>query len=469
MIICIIAEGSYPYIIGGVSGWIQTLVTGLSECQFIICTIGAQKKSKGRFNYRVPDNVLAVKEIFLDEEVPGKTCWGLRLDMKDIEREALLLHLCGEDTDWDVLFSFIRKCKARSAHEFVMSKDFFDVSKDAYRLKYSQISFVDFYWSLRSMVSPLYHIVRSGVPEADFYHSVSTGYAGVLGSLGKVLYKKPFILTEHGIYSREREEEIIKSEWIKGCFKDIWIEHFYSLSRCAYIYADRVISLFDRNREIQIELGCESQKIDIIPNGVRAERFLNLPLKEDDDDYINVGSVVRVVPIKDIKTMIEGFAIAKEKFRKLRFFIMGPMDEDENYAGECQQLIKRLDLNEVIFTGKVNITKYMGKMDILVLTSISEGQPLAVLEGMASGKPFIATDVGSCKELLYGNKDDYGNAGIVLPVMDAEKLGKAIIMLCNDKSMREQMGENGMRRVMGLYSEDNLIASYRKLYKKLGS
>jgi glycosyltransferase involved in cell wall biosynthesis len=469
MIICIIVEGSYPYIIGGVSSWIQLLITRMSEYQFIICTIGAQEKRRSRFSYSIPENVLTIKEIILDEAAPSKVRWGIRLDIQNIEREALLCHLCGEDTDWNILFSFFRRCKARCAHEFLMSKDFFDISMDVYKLKYSHISFVDFYWNLRSMINPLYHIIRSGIPEADFYHSVSAGYAGVLGSLGKALYNKPFVLTEHGIYTREREEEVIKSEWIEGCFKDIWIKHFYCLSRCAYTHADKVISLFDRNREIQIELGCEPQKIDIIPNGVQAERFLNLPLKDRADDYINVGAVVRVVPIKDIKTMIEGFAMAREKFGRIRLFIMGPMDEDENYVRECQLLVKKLALNEVIFTGKVNIVEYIGKMDILVLTSISEGQPLAVLEGMASSKPFITTDVGSCQELLYGNRDDYGDAGIVLPVMDAEKLGKAIVMLCNDKETREQMGRNGRRRVMDLYSEEGLIASYRRLYTRLGS
>jgi glycosyltransferase involved in cell wall biosynthesis len=469
MRICLIAEGSYPYITGGVSSWVQMLLTNLSEYEFIICTIGAHQVYRGRYSYPIPKNVVEVKEILIDEAVAPKVRWGRRTGLQPTERKVLTRHLLGDDIDWVSLFACFRRCGARTAQEFVASRDFFDVVIDAYEMQYSHLPFVDFYWNLRSMVSPLYHVVRSRVPEAELYHSVSAGYAGVLGSLGKSLRQKPFVVTEHGIYTREREEEIIKSEWIKGCFKDLWMQHFYSLSRCAYTHADRVITLFDRNRGIQIELGCQPDKIDIIPNGVRAERFLNLPTKDDADDYTNVGAVVRVVPIKDIKTMLEAFAMTKREFPRVRFFIMGPLDEDEDYVRDCQMLAEELSLSEVTFTGKVDIGEYIGKMDILVLTSISEGQPLAVLEGMASGKPFVATDVGSCQELLCGNGDGYGDAGITLPVMDAERLSKAIVMLCNHKEMREQMGRNGRARVMDLYSEERMIASYRSLYAKLGS
>lgn len=193
-------------------------------------------------------------------------------------------------------------------------------------------------------------------------------------------------------------------------------------------------------------------------------KFLNLSPKKNFDDYINVGAVVRIVPIKDIKTMIKSFAIAKKKYKKIRYYIMGPFDEDIEYYKECKQLVDNLALEEVIFTGRVNIAEYLGEMDILVLSSISEGQPLAILEGMASHKPFVVTDVGSCRELIYGNGDDYGEAGIVVPVMDYEKMGKAIVKLCNDRELRNRMGKNGLKRVVNLYSKERLVNEYKRIY-----
>ncbi|TXC74923.1 DUF3492 domain-containing protein, partial [Metabacillus litoralis] len=117
---------------------------------------------------------------------------------------------------------------------FLASKDFFDIVYDLCKERFAFVPFTDMFWALRSMVLPLFICMNQKLPEADLYHSVSTGYAGVLGALAKHQFQKPFVLTEHGIYTREREEEIIKASWIKGYFKDIWIDYFYNLSNCAY-------------------------------------------------------------------------------------------------------------------------------------------------------------------------------------------------------------------------------------------
>ena len=55
---------------------------------------------------------------------------------------------------------------------------------------------------------------RCPPPEADVYHSISTGYGGILATLGSLTYDKPLFLTEHGIYTREREEELLRAKWV---------------------------------------------------------------------------------------------------------------------------------------------------------------------------------------------------------------------------------------------------------------
>ena len=66
MRICIIAEGSYPYVTGGVSSWIQTLISCMPEHEFIIYAIGAHEKTRGNFKYKLPPNLIEVREVFLD-------------------------------------------------------------------------------------------------------------------------------------------------------------------------------------------------------------------------------------------------------------------------------------------------------------------------------------------------------------------------------------------------------------------
>ncbi len=439
----------------------------MPEHQFIIYAIAAERKQQGKFKYELPTNVQEVREVFLDEYLRTEGKWGHRFTFSESQKTALKSLIGGNGVNWDSIFEVLRNDKLHHAADFLMSKDYFDIISELCLEQYGQIPFTEMFWTVRSMILPLLLTIREPVPEADVYHSVSTGYAGVIAGLGKHLYNKPMMLTEHGIYSREREEEIIKADWVKGYFKDIWIQYFYTLSECAYQSSDQVITLFNRNKQIQIELNCEEDKICIIPNGVNVEDYEGLPVKPEGEP-IWIGGLVRVVPIKDIKTMIYSFQIVKHEIPEARFYIMGPYEEDLEYYEECLALVEALELQDVVFTGNVNVKDYIGKMDILALTSISEGQPLAVLEGMAAGKPIVTTDVGSCKELLYGEDDDYGQAGIVASVMNYEQIGQAIVTLCRNERMRREYGWNGLQRARDRYTNEAFINSYKELYRKVG-
>lgn len=469
MRIAMIAEGSYPYVTGGVSSWIHALMTSMPEHEFVLYVIGAEQKQKGQFKYKLPSNLVEVHEHFLDAHLQDDAKWGRSYSMSEQQYEALRAFIGGtEKVDWDDLFQWFSTGNYGSASSFLMSRDFFDILQDLSKDRYEHVPFTEWFWMVRSMILPLFVLMREPLPEADVYHAVTTGYAGMIGSYAKWKTGKPLLLTEHGIYSREREEEIIKSSWVPGHFKELWIEYFYTLSSCAYDNSDQVITLFGRNQEIEIELGCSPDKISIIPNGVDVEAYKNLmkPITDAQQkkSKIRIGAIVRVVPIKDIKTMIQAYAIAKQEFSDSELIIMGPYAEDPEYYEECLALVEALQVQDITFTGNVQIKDMLGDMDLLLLTSISEGQPLAVLEGLAAGKPFVTTDVGSCKELLYGRDDSYGPAGIVAPVMHVEKLAAAIVELCQDEQLRLKMGEAGQNRVRHEYTHHKFIAAYQSIY-----
>jgi glycosyltransferase involved in cell wall biosynthesis len=440
----------------------------MPEHEFVIYAIAAQKKQAGKFKYELPANVVEVREIFLDAYLDEEGVWGKRFRISAEQRQNIQALLSNNyDMDWNGLFQMLSSHKFGNAADFLTSKDFFDILEEICEKHYKLVPFTEMFWTVRSMILPLFMTIRQSLPEADLYHTASTGYAGVIASLAKYQYGKPVVLTEHGIYSREREEEIIKADWVKGYFKDLWIEYFYRLSSCAYGASDQVVTLFNRNKEIEIELGCEASKIRIIPNGVNTSDYEDLP-QPDDDGIIRIGAIVRVVPIKDIKTMIQSFALIKQELPQTEFYIMGPYEEDQQYYDECVQLVEALGIENVYFTGSVKIKDYMGRMDLFMLTSISEGQPLAILEGMAASKPFVATNVGSCKELLSGVGDGIGEAGIVVPVMHYEQLAQAAIRLGKDRKLREEMGRNALERVQRHYRQEEVIRSYRELYQSLG-
>ncbi|NCC31235.1 MAG: glycosyltransferase, partial [Chloroflexia bacterium] len=96
---------------------------------------------------------------------------------------------------------------------------------------------------------------------------------------------------------------------------------------------------------------------------------------------------------------------------------------------------------------RVNVQEYLQRIDFTLLTSISEGQPLAVLEAMAAGRPAVTTNVGNCRELLEGDDDSFGAAGFCVPVMHQGELADAMLTLCQSETLRRQMGEIGRKRV----------------------
>ena len=149
---------------------------------------------------------------------------------------------------------------------------------------------------------------------------------------------------------------------------------------------------------------------------------------------------------------------------------IGPTDEDEEYYLECLEITKMLDLTEKFrFTGRVNVKEYYPNLDAMVLTSISEGQPLTILEAMAVGVPIVASDVGACSELVYGyteNDKSLGSSGIITAIGKPRDTGEAIISILENPELRKEMRRVGRERVIKFYKQQMVIDYYKNLYLK---
>ena len=464
MKICTLLEGCYPYVRGGVSSWMDNYIRSFPDYEFILWTVCADKSQSGKFKYELPENVTGVQEIFLNDAFePGKSSGHTKFT--DEELTALSALVRCEDMDWKVMFNIFDSGRVYP-QSFLKSETFLDLLNELCLTKYLYAPFAEVFYTVRSMVLPLLHILTQPVPEADVYHSIATGYCGVLGSLGAMKNNKPLIISEHGIYTREREEEILRSRWTVPNLKDMWISFFNMLSLCGYKYSTFVTSLFGHASETQVNLGCPAEKVSVINNGIRLERFQDIEPKKE-DGWIDIGAVVRIAPIKDIKTMIYAFSELKHSVTNARLHILGDVD-DKTYDEECHQLVEHLKTKDILFVGNTDVAKYFEKLDFTILTSISEGQPLAVLESMAAGRPAVTTDVGSCRELLEGAmEDDLGTCGFVCPPMDPGSLAYAMKRMCLDTERRRKMSEIGRERVKRGYTQGAMISKYRALYEKL--
>lgn len=469
MKVCLICEGSYPYVAGGVAGWVQTLCKHFRDVEFVMWAIATTREEMGEYRYKIPANVKEIRTIYLGEDRFVSTARQVRL-LKP-EKEVLKSLITGRDSlvDWKEILKFIRKYKHRLV-DLLMGEAFFEICLEEYRRSESREAFLPYLWNFRGMYFPLMNILAGETVKADLYHALSTGYAGILGSCASYTEGKPLILSEHGIYTREREEDIIRSDLLEGGFKELWIRFFKKISTITYQQADVVTCLFEVNKTLQIELGCPEEKIRLIPNGVSVKEYEDLPVCHKlEKDAFHIATVLRVVPIKDVKTMLLAFELVQEQLPKAQLAILGGFDESTEYYEECQELVRSLDIPNVRFYGRVKVKEYLPEIDLLLLSSISEGQPLAMLEGMAAGIPFVSTNVGDCKNLLEGREgDEFGRAGYIVPVMDSEAMAQAILKCARHPEQLKKMGETGKKRVTLYYREEDYLEQYRLLYEKLG-
>lgn len=466
MRICFIAEGCYPYGVGGVSSWVHSMIKNFPNQEFILLTIVANRDASGKFAYELPENVTEVHEVYLEDVDWGSVNRHNKTRLNKKEYQALRSLILNHEVEWDNVFEFFHK-KNISLNQLLMGEDFYHAVLDAYNLQYPDIVFSDFLWTMRSMYLPLFFCLMTEIPKADVYHAVATGYAGVLGSMGKYFHSGQLIISEHGIYTREREEELIKAEWVQKVYKKIWIQQFRKMSKVSYERADIVTSLYQHAQELQIELGCPKEKTIVTPNGINYERFKELPqCPPEQKEYIHIGAVLRVTPIKDVKTMIQAFGYAKKRQPQLKLWIMGPFNEDPDYAAECFRMVETMQIQDVEFTGRIQVTDYLGWMDVTILTSISEGQPLTILESYAAHVPVIATDVGNCRGLIEGEEDDFGRAGIITHIMNVGEIAEAMVYMARNPEERKAMGEAGYKRLMKRYKIEDMKQKYEEIYKE---
>ncbi|MEO5597135.1 MAG: GT4 family glycosyltransferase PelF [Novosphingobium sp.] len=474
--VCIIVEGAYPYVTGGVASWLEELITSLPDVSFSIVAIKATQAPQP-WRVTPPANVVEIIEVPLTFE----PALPVRYPPRVVKRIGHLLMKFLTDGDVDILRSvlaeFVTLRPRESAHDIMSSPEMFAIISAFYNEKSPASSFHHFFWAMRILLGGLLAVLQAPLPRARIYHTVSTGFAGLLAARAAIETGSPTFVTEHGIYLLERKIEIMMVDWMgdqtesglmldRDCFDltDLWLLAFTSYARVCYDACDPVISLYGANSDVQMRLGVPREKLRIIPNGIRPERFTGVTPATDPDRPL-VALIGRVVPIKDVKTFVRAAALVHAELPSARFAVLGPEDEDAAYAEDCNALVAELDLGEVFeFAGRVNVIDWMPRIDILVLTSLSEAQPLVILEAGACGIPAVAPDVGSCRELIEGSGPNAAAGGIITALVDPASTSAAILRLLRDPDLRAAMGAVMRHRVRSEYEWSGIVAQYRKLY-----
>ncbi|NCN04840.1 MAG: DUF3492 domain-containing protein [Spirochaetales bacterium] len=452
--VCFVIEGSYPYVTGGVSAWVHDLIQGLEEIDFVLWTISADSKPKLR--YTLPDNVVEHRNLLLTEQ--QAKAFGVHLDTIQLTHEVLAKHqeiFRGGHPSFRTMIETIPEGYYLSELS-VTQDEYWNLIVGMNQKNNPIYPFTDYYWAWKSAHDLMFTVLGAPAPQADIYHALSTGFAGLAALAAKYRHQKRFLLTEHGLYHKEREIEIRKSQFVRGYQRDMWIKVYNRLSEVCYREADLITALFEENRQKQIELGADPSRCQVIPNGIDPTKF---GVQRQPRPGYHVGLVGRVVPIKDIKTFIAAGKILLDLYDDLTVYCIGPTDEDPGYYEDCMRMVTSLKMEDrFIFTGRQNVLEYYSFLDVLMLTSIREAQPLVILEAWAAGVPVVSTEVGNVGEML-----EYNTRYLSRP-KDPEKLADGVRYIRENPKEAAITLKSNRKRLETLYSRNILLQAYRDLY-----
>ena len=480
--VCLIVEGAYPFVVGGVSNWLQDLILSMPDVHFSIVAIKASTAAQP-WRMTPPPNVVEVMEVPLLVE-PSQPRRYPSSQMHKVGRQLLAFLADGGRDELTALAETLRGLSpAPTAGDLLSNPEMFAIFNHYYDRAFRSTSFHHFFWAMRVLLGGLIQMLLAPLPRARIYHTISTGFAGLLAARAAYETGRPAFITEHGIYMLERQIEIMMADWIGDQIdtglafhpighdlRDLWLAVFKTYTRACYDACDPIIGLYAANNETQRRLGAPPERLKVIPNGIDADRFAHIERLCDPERPL-VALIGRVVPIKDIKTCIRAAAIVLAEMPEVRFAILGPLDEDPDYAADCLRMVTELGLNDRFeFAGRVNIADWVARIDLLVLTSLSEAQPLVILEGAACGIPVVASDVGSCREIVEGRRPGRDQpGGIITALVDPDDTAHAILRLLRNRPLRNAMGEALRQRVIRDYNRETIIAAYRTIYDDLGA
>ncbi|OEO24876.1 glycosyl transferase family 1 [Pseudomonas sp. J237] len=487
--VCLLLEGTWPYVRGGVSSWVNQLILGLPELTFSVFFIGGQKSAYPKRQYAIPPNVVHIEEHFLESSwTAGRAVMSAKREGPRDEISALheFFHHPGTPLPEDgARVLDILAAGSVTLDDVLHSRASWEAVTDGYTHHCSDPSFVNYFWTVRTMQAPLMMLCEAAMrmPRARALHSISTGYAGLLGSILQARWNCAYLLSEHGIYTKERKIDLAQANWISespdealktginsevNYVRRLWIRFFERIGLLAYRSANPITALYDGNRQRQVADGADFARTLVIPNGIAMDVWASSIEQRPAGIPLTVGLVGRVVPIKDVKTFIRAMRGVISAIPEAEGWIVGPEEEDPDYASECHSLVVSLGLQDKVkFLGYQNIRELLPNLGMMVLTSISEAQPLVILEAWAAGTPVVSSDVGSCRELIEGAAGEdraLGFAGEVVAIADPQATSQAIVGLLSDSQRWHAAQAVGLKRVNTYYTETLMLQRYRNLY-----
>lgn len=479
MRVALVTEGTYPYERGGVATWCEQLVTGLPDHEFDVVAVVAHPFQ--RVAYSLPENVRALRPVPL---------WGIlsyvdeRLDLGGKERRSRRKRTDGAAVEAGFVPAWARLTREMLRHEpspAVLHDIFLELHEflerhDPDRTFACRAVFQAFAdeWSaaapaharptLRDVIEVV-HVLRRllsvlALPalEADVVHCTAAGVSSLLGLVTKARRGTRFVLTEHGVFVREAFIAQAKPS-VSGAVRHVLGRFAVGTAMAAFRAADEVLPVAEFNKRWEVALATDPAKIRVVYNGVDPQTHRPAPYPEGRPTLVSVG---RIDPLKDLKTMIRAAAIVREERPDVLVDLYGPVPNgNEGYYEELLALRAELGLEDTVrFLGPTaDVAGAYATGHVVLVTSISEGFPFAVVEAMMNARPVVATGIGGIPEAL-------GDTGLIVEARSPDQVALACLRLLRDLEEAEQLGAAARARALDHFTMSRFLFSYRQIYAR---
>jgi len=306
--------------------------------------------------------------------------------------------------------------------------------------------------------SGVYQILRMARNcQADILHS--HGYKGniLAGIVPRRIRKIPLVSTLHGWTNTRSVSKMALYEWLDRRmlrFKD------------AVIVVNKLMCEDQRLKSAHIS----QDRLYVVNNGIQPYPPLAADAAGSTQTLINnftrdgfiIGAVGRLSAEKGFGLLLEAIALLKKGGHDIKLVLAG----DGSLKSELQQKAVSLGLdNRVLFTGYLaNACHYLDYFDVLVISSLSEGLPIILLEAMRAGIPVISTQVGGIPDVI-----EHGRSGMLVNPGDAAGLAESIKLMAGNPEMRGALGNKAATQFRENYTSDRMAVDYLDIYKKLVS
>jgi len=309
-------------------------------------------------------------------------------------------------------------------------------------------------WDNLRALWKLWRLMRSERPLIVHTH---TAMAGSLGRAAAILSRVPIIIhTFHG-------------NSLKHYFSPLMSGFFLRIERLLARHTDVICVVASQQvAELSGEFRiAPNEKFRVVPLGLDLDSYLSLPAR-DPDGRLTVGWIGRLVPVKNVPLLLEVIERATQRSGNIQFLIAGDGPDGHLVESAGSRFPGR-----VTWLGwQQDVTSLIAQCDVLIQTSRNEGTPVAIIQGMAAGRPFLATSVGGLinmvegPELLNQGGCRWFSQGI-LAGADSEAFANALARLADDRILLAEMGRSARDLAAGRHRAEVLIGNIDSLYREV--